>query len=131
MTVMDNRCIMYSGTTYEIDPNGIVGNDRWSYALYISPCINPVEYDKIWKNVRGKSSISYHTGEKVCEIQSIDDLLLLRLYLDNIINAGYELEYTYIIKRDERGLIKLYSDTIKETIKDKEQFIQYLCNVFT
>lgn len=131
MVVMDNRCIMYSGIAYDIDPNGIVGSDRWSYALYISPCIKPIEYDKIWKNVQGKSSISYHTGEKVCEIQTTDDILLVRLYLDNIINMGYEIEYTYIIKRVEGELIKMFSDTIRETIKDKEQFIQYLCNVFT
>ncbi len=138
MTVMDNKSIMYSGITYDIDPNYTIGTDRWSYALYIASSDKniPVDYDNIWKNTpSGKSSISYYTlkdsGDKVCEIETLDDIMLLRLYLNELLEEDYSIEYTYMIKRVEDKTTKLYCGTIRESVKNKKEFIDYMCLVMT
>lgn len=129
MTVLSNRSIMYSGIAYDIDPNSIIGSDRWSYALYISHESHPVDYDNIHKNAHGKSSICYM--KDVCEIEYHDDLRLLELYLRELLVTNIPIEYTYIIKRVEDGNIKLYCDTISEVITNKEKFIDYMLMVMT
>lgn len=136
MLVMDNKSIMYSGVTYDIDPNFIIGSERWSYALYITiPSITTLNYDNIWKNTHSKSSITYYKSsdknETICEIEAPDDMLLLRLYLDELLHDNINIEYTYIIKRVEDSNVKLYCDNIKEYIHDKKDFIEYMCLVMT
>lgn len=131
MTVLEDKAIMYSGTSDDIDPNGIIG-ERWSYALYIQGDVCGVDYDSIWKKISGRSSICYHNiGDmKVCEIETKDDISLVQLYLDQCIRIG-TIEYTYLLKRKEKGEIKLYCDIIKEYIHDKIQFIGFICNIIT
>lgn len=138
MTVMDIKSIMHSGIAYDIDPNDIIGSDRWSYALYITESSKkvPINYENIWKNVPiGKNSITYHkskySDDIICEIECQDDMKLLRLYLEELIEQDDTIEYTYILKRIEDGYVKLYCGSVKELINNKHNFIEYICLVMT
>jgi hypothetical protein len=126
MTVTTNSTIMHIGNSNIIDPNDIVG-DRWSYSLYIVGCLVKPDCEYIWRKIVGKSSIC-NIGQD-CEITcNIGDLELLTLVISSLKLRDY-LEYTYLIKRFETGLVSLYSDTISEYIGKKE-LIDYLSNVF-
>jgi len=123
-----NKCMLYTGMTDDIDPNKLIG-EQWSYALYINMAIK-LDYDKIWNQLIGKTSISYHHG--ICEIEYHDDILLLSLIINEIISYIPEdsyITYNYIIKRKVDNDIKLYADTITEYI-DKSTWLDFITNIF-
>ena len=120
---------MYSGISDIVDPNGLVGN-RWSYALYMRFGSEPegINYESVWKRIKGKSSISSSSTVQ-CEICcTVDDILLLGMVLEEI-HVPSMIEYTYLIKRSQNDSVLLYCDTIKEETT-KNDLILYLMNIF-